>query len=190
MRRILPILLMAVGFALSVALPAGASIPQGRLGVGDSIMLSSRDELAGYETPVNAKVGRQFDEGLRVIRWRANHGTLPKRVIVHLGTNGWIDATACDTLVDEVGPSRRVFLVTVRVPRDWMHDDNERIRACAASYDRVHVIRWAMVSGRHPEWFSDDGYHLNAEGQSAYAAYLDARIDAIMASVRLGQPAT
>ena len=167
-----------------VVQPARASIPRGRLGVGDSIMLSSQDELADDGIPVNAKVGRQFDEGLRVIRWKANHGTLPKRVIVHLGTNGWIDPTACDTLIAEVGPSRRIFLVTIRVPRDWMHPNNDLLRSCAASNDRVHLIRWAMVSGRHPEWFSDDGYHLNAEGQAKYAGYLDRTVDAILASLR------
>jgi hypothetical protein len=175
---------LALAIVVSVAVPAGATIPQGRLGVGDSIMLSSRDELADDGILVNAKVGRQFDEGLAVIRWKANHGTLPKRVIVHLGTNGWIDPTACATLVDEVGPSRRVFLVTIRVPREWMHPNNDLLRSCAASEDRVHLIRWAMVSGRHPEWFSDDGYHLNLGGQNAYADYLDGTVDTIMASLR------
>lgn len=175
---------LALAIVLAASVPAGATIPQGRFGVGDSIMLSSRDELATDGIPVNAKVGRQFDEGLGVIRWKANHGTLPKRVIVHLGTNGWIDPTACDTLIDEVGPSRRVFLVTIRVPRDWMHPNNDLLRSCAASNGRVHLIRWAMFSGPHPEWFSDDGYHLNAEGQTAYADYLARTVDTIMASLR------
>ena len=175
---------LALAIVLSVAAPAGATIPQGRFGVGDSIMLSSRDELAVDGIPVNAKVGRQFDEGLRVIRWKASHGTLPKRVIVHLGTNGWIDPTACDTMIGLVGHSRRVFLVTIRVPRDWMDPNNDLLRSCAASNDRVHLIRWSMVSGRHPEWFSDDGYHLNAEGQTAYADYLDRTVDTILASLR------
>jgi lysophospholipase L1-like esterase len=184
MRAFLVGAFFTLAIVVSLALPAGATIPPGRFGVGDSIMLSSRDELEVDGIPVNAKVGRQFDEGLQVIRWKANHGTLPKRVIVHLGTNGWIDSTACDTLIDEVGPSRRVFLVTIRVPRDWMHPNNDLLRSCAAANDRVHLIRWAMVSGRHPEWFSDDGYHLNTEGQAKYADYLDRTVDAILASLR------
>jgi len=188
MRRFWPGALLVVGMVLSVASSAAASIPQGRFGVGDSIMLSSRDELDEYGVDVNAKVGRQFDDGLRVVRRLVTEGTLPKRVIVHLGTNGWIDPTACDALVDEVGHSRRVFLVTIRVPRDWMRPNNELLRSCADEHDRVHLIRWAMVSGRHTEWFADDGYHLNADGQAAYAKYLDEQVDAVLAALRSSAP--
>jgi hypothetical protein len=45
-----------------------------------------------------------------------------------------------------------------------------------------------MVSGRHPEWFADDGYHLNADGQTAYARYLGEQVDAILASLRSPAP--
>jgi hypothetical protein len=188
MRRFWLGVLLAIGVVLSVASAATASIPQGRFGVGDSIMLSSSDELDAYGIDVNAKVGRQFDDGLRVLHRMVTAGTMPKRVIVHLGTNGWIDPTACDALVDEVGHSRRVFLVTIRVPRDWMRPNNELLRSCADTHERVHLIRWAMVSGRHPEWFADDGYHLNADGQAAYAKYLDEQVDEILASLGSSAP--
>jgi hypothetical protein len=188
MRRFCLGVVLALGVVLSGASSAGASIPRGRFGVGDSIMLSSKDELAEYDIEVNAKVGRQFDEGLRVVRRMVTAGTLPKRLIVHLGTNGWIDPSACDTLVDEVGHSRRVFVVTIRVPRDWMRPNNQLLRSCADAHERVHLIRWAMVSGRHPEWFADDGYHLNADGQDAYAKYLDRRVDEILASLHSSAP--
>lgn len=174
---------LAAGVAFATPVHALASIPRGRFGIGDSIMLSAKPELGGYGVRVNAKVGRQFDEGLRVLRRMVAAGTLPKRVIVHLGTNGWIASTACETLVEEVGHSRRVFLVTVRVPRGWMRPNNRLLRSCAASNDKVELIRWAMVSGRHPEWFADDGYHLNGDGQAAYAAYLDEQVDAILAAL-------
>jgi hypothetical protein len=182
--------LVALGALLSAASSASASIPMGRFGVGDSIMLSSKDELTSYDIGVNAKVGRQFADGLRVVHRLVTAGTMPKRVIVHLGTNGWIDPTACSALVDEVGHSRRVFLVTIRVPRDWMRPNNELLRACDAAHERVHLIRWAMVSGRHPEWFADDGYHLNADGQAEYAGYLDEQVDAILAALRSSAPAS
>jgi hypothetical protein len=182
MRRVWLAALLALGVVPLSSLPAGAAIPPGRFGVGDSIMLSSKDELGDYRVDVNAKVGRQFDDGLRVIHRLAEAATLPKRVIVHLGTNGWIGPAACDTLVEEVG-RRRLFLVTIRVPRDWMRPNNRLLRACDEEHERVHVVRWAMASGRHPGWFADDGYHLNADGQAAYAAYLDEQVDSILASL-------
>jgi hypothetical protein len=162
--------------------PASARIADGRLGVGDSIMLSAEDELAGFDVDVRAKVGRQFDEGLARVRSLEANGLLPKRVIVHLGTNGPIDPADCDALAGIAGPSRHLFLVTVRVPRDWMPPNNATLRSCAAAHERTHLIRWAMVSGRHPEWFADDGYHLNALGQQRYASYLDRAIRQAFAS--------
>lgn len=187
MRRVGRLLIgtVALGVLLAPA-PGAARVPQGRLGVGDSIMLSSKDELAAVDIAIRAEVGRQFDEGLRVVRRLAAKGVLPKRVIVHLGTNGWIDPADCDTLVDLVGKSRRVFLVTVRVPRDWMQPNNATIRSCAAMHERAHLIRWSTVSGRHPEWFADDGYHLNADGQRVFARFVDREVDAVLAALRTG----
>jgi lysophospholipase L1-like esterase len=177
------VLVLAVASLAAWPSSASARIPHGRLGVGDSIMLSASDELAAYEIPVAAKVGRQFSEGLRIVRARAKKGTLPKLVIVHLGTNGWIDPADCEALVAAAGRHRRVFLVTIRVPRDWMEPNNQTLQVCAEAHAKVHLIGWARVSGRHPEWFAEDGYHLNPLGQDEYAAYLDARVDAILASV-------
>ena len=174
-----------VGLIVVAGGPATARIPEGRLGVGDSIMLSAEDELAPFHVDVRAKVGRQFDDGLARVRSLEANGLLPKRVIVHLGTNGPIDPADCDALVDVIGPSRRLFLVTIRVPRSWMKPNNATIRSCAQAYERVHLIRWSMVSGRHPEWFADDGYHLNADGQDRYARYLDAQVDAVLAEIRV-----
>jgi len=184
MRRFVPIALAALAMAALVSHPAAASVSPGRLGVGDSIMRSAADELAELDVAVRAKVGRQFDEGLRVVRRLEASGALPRLVIVHLGTNGWIDRADCDAVVETAGSGRRVFLVTVRVPRHWMRPNNDVLRSCAAAYERAHVIRWSMIGGRHPEWFADDGYHLNAEGQQRYARYLDRSVDAILATVR------
>jgi hypothetical protein len=163
---------------------ASAGPPPGRFGVGDSIMLSASDELDTFGWTVNAEVGRQFATGSRVVRWRATRGTLPKRVIVHLGTNGAIDPNDCDELVAAAGPGRRVFLVTVKVPRGWQAANNDILQACAAAYEKVHLIRWYGHSHKHDGWFAQDGYHLNATGQDEYASFLQARVDATLASLR------
>ena len=179
-----------VVFALTAAMLAGGSgpasagpPPPGRFGVGDSIMVSATDELEAFDWRVNAEVGRQFSTGLRVVRWRANRGTLPKRVIVHLGTNGAIDPDDCDALARVAGPRRRVFLVTVKVPRGWEGANNDVLQACAAAHEKVHLIRWYAHSHRHAEWFAEDGYHLNATGQGEYESFLQAKVDAIVANL-------
>jgi hypothetical protein len=173
---------LVVGLATS---PAWAgSPPPGRFGVGDSIMVSSADELGAFHWSVDAEVGRQFSTGVRVIHRLALRGRLPRRVIVHLGTNGGIDPADCDAVVEAVGAKRRVFLVTVKVPRGWQDANNDVLQACAAAFEKVHLIRWFAHSRRHDEWFAHDGYHLNAVGQSEYASFLQERVDATLAELR------
>jgi hypothetical protein len=161
---------------------AASPIPAGRVGVGDSIMLSAKNEMNGYDVHVHAKVGRQFAEGVAVVQRLKEDGILAKRVIVHLGTNGPIDPADCDQVVAIAGPVRRVFLVTNKVPRDWQDANNDILNACASTYDNVWVIRWYAYSTGHPHWFADDRYHLSDEGQTMYAAFIDAEVRRILAT--------
>jgi hypothetical protein len=181
-RRLVVVMLLAVA---SLPVSASALVPAGRFGVGDSIMLSASEELAVHGVGVNAEVGRQFSEGLPVVRRLANNDRLPRNVVVHLGTNGYVQPSDCDALVS-LAPNRRIFLTTVRVPRDWQDPNNDVLNACAARYDRVFVIRWFMFSKDHPEWFAADGYHLNAEGQQAYADLIDGDVTTVLRSLRRG----
>ena len=174
------VLTFAVGFASS----ASAGPPRGRFAVGDSIMLSTKDELRPLGYGVNAKVGRQFGPGVWIVRHKAEDGTLPKRVVVHLGTNGTIDPRDCDRLVEQASSARRVFLVTIKVPRSWEGPNNDTLVSCASRHDKVHVIRWWSKSHDRPEWFADDGYHLNADGQSIFARFVDRKVDAALAELR------
>lgn len=158
--------------------------PDGRFGVGDSIMLSAKPELRPLGYGVNAEVGRQFGSGVWIVRRKAEDGTLPRRVIVHLGTNGTIDPADCDRLVGYAGAKRRVFLVTIKVPRPWEEPNNATLNACADAHDKVDVVRWWSKSHAHPEWFADDGYHLNAEGRAVYVRFVDRQVDEVLAGLR------
>lgn len=185
--RVVATTLMIVALAATLTSPVlAASLPKGRFGVGDSIMLSAKPELRPLGYGVNASVGRQFGAGVWVVRHKAQDGSLPKRVIVHLGTNGAIDPGDCDRLVGYVGPKRRVFLVTIKVPRSWEGPNNDTLHACANGHDKVHVIRWWSKSHDHPEWFADDGYHLNAGGRAVYVRFVDEKVDAVLAGLRAG----
>jgi hypothetical protein len=175
-----------VGLAASHARAAGP--PKGRFVVGDSIALSATDELLDLGYDVNAKVGRQFGPGVWIVRHEAQQGTLARRVIVHLGTNGAIEPDDCDRLIAGAGPVRRVFLVTIKVPRSWEASNNDTLRACAGRYEKVHVIRWWSKSHDHPEWFAGDGYHPNPDGQRVFARYVDREVDEVLAALRSGAP--
>ncbi len=164
---------LVVAMVASFASPASAGIPAGRYAIGDSVMLGARDALIARGFRVNAEVSRQFDDSVRLVRQLAAGGHLPVNVIVHLGTNGLIDGADCDALVRAAGGGRRVYLVTVKVPRPYRDADNARIRACAHRHDNVSVIDWYGLSRYHRAWFYDDGYHLRPIGRHEYAALLD-----------------
>ncbi len=182
-RRFIFVPLVGAVLAAGIAVLVSAQIPPGRFGIGDSILLSTSDELAPLGYGINAEVGRQFSAGLEVARRMANHGKLPRIVVFHLGTNGPIAAEDCAILVDIVG-NRLLFLVTVKVPRPWEASNNDTINACVSASDRVHVVRWYARASLHPEWFGEDGYHPNAEGQAAFVALVNQVVDETMAARR------
>ena len=176
---------LAASVAVTAVPSAAASrVPHGRFGVGDSIMLSASDELAADGFRTNAEVGRQFIAGVDIVRRLATRDRLPRHAVVHLGTNGPVDVDDCARLIGDA-PRRQIYLVNVRVPRVWEGAVNETLRACARPYARVHYLNWYRKSGRRlDDWIAPDGYHLTADGQAAYAAWIDARVDAVVESQR------
>ncbi|MFM8351923.1 MAG: hypothetical protein ACKN9D_12775, partial [Actinomycetales bacterium] len=90
-------------------------------------------------------------------------------VVVHLGTNGVFPAETCDRLVDQVGPDRTLFLVTVKVPRSWERPNNRTIRECATRFDSVRIVEWNLQASAHSDWLYDDGVHLRPDGARAFA---------------------
>ena len=174
--RVIPLLFVAALAVTSVpgsAALADAGIPQGRYAIGDSVMLGAREALVARGFRVNAEVSRQFDDVVHLVRDLAAGGHLPVDVVVHLGTNGLIDGADCDALMRVAGNERRVFLVTVKVPRPYRDSNNTRLRACAHRHDNVSMIDWYAFSRFHTAWFYDDGYHLTPLGRREYATFLD-----------------
>ena len=158
-----------------LAAPSLAGVPAGRYAIGDSVMLGAREALIARGIRVNAHVSRQFDDAAPLIRKLAAR-RLPANVIVHLGTNGMIDGADCDALVRAAGRGRHVYLVTVKVPRDYRDPNNARLRACARRHENASVIDWYGLSRYHRAWFYRDGYHLRPIGQREYARLIDQSI--------------
>lgn len=142
-------------------------------------MLGAKPELAAEGVYVDAVESRQFHAGIGLVRKAAASGALPRDVVLHLGTNGSASVAECRTIVDTLGPDRRVFVVTVHAPRSWMAPDNAHLRTCAASYPgrRVVVVDWNRAATAHPRWFYADGIHLNGPGRTAYAAVVMAAVN-------------
>jgi len=156
---------------------------QDRYALGDSVMLGAKQNLKGLGFAiVDAKESRQAYDGPRLIRSRGS--ALPTNVVVHLGTNGTYPLDVCKSIVKAAGPDRRVFLVTIHVPRSWKKGNNKVIQDCDAAFadDRVHVIDWDTAASQHPNWLWGDHIHLRPAGAKAFAQLIDQNVDDAVAA--------
>lgn len=166
------------------AAPVEAAVSRDRYAVGDSVMLGARTTLKGLGFGVDAAVSRQAYSGPGLIRKAGSR--LPENVVVHLGTNGTFPLSTCRSIVKAAGRDRRVFFVTIHVPRSWQNSNNKVIRQCDASFTdrRVHVVDWNWAATRHPSWLYADRTHLRPDGAKAFARIIDTAIDTAIADDR------
>jgi hypothetical protein len=162
--------LLASGLVTPLQTP---TVHAGVWALGDSFLLGSARVLKAHSVRVDAKVGRQFFQGITELRTASRSGTLPRNVVIHLGTNGQVTSKQCDSVFNYVGPHRRVFFVTVIGPRSWMKPDDVVLKACAKRHAKQAVIiDWAGVSASHPEYFGPDKVHPNPKGRPVYNALI------------------
>ena len=139
--------------------------------VGDSVPLGARAALVaalGGDTVVDAAVGRQGSQGRAALQRWLDGGWGGNTLVLHLGNNGMLRPQDLDAMLDAVG-TRRVVLLTVRVPRPWESATNDQIRSAAGRHPNAVVVDWYSASAGHPEWFADDDIHLSPAGATAYA---------------------
>lgn len=173
-----------------VAAPASAK-DLDAIAIGDSVMLGAKSQLRerGVDV-VDAAVSRQAATGPGLLRKRGEK--LPEHVVVHLGTNGTYTLKMCKQLVRAAGKQRRVYLVTVKVPRKWESVNNDMLRACDRAFrsDRVVLLDWNAVATKNPAFLYADGVHLRPEGARAFARMVERAVSAPRApySDRLPMP--
>lgn len=171
------VIAIALMGAMAIAPGAQAAEQPGSLDtitVGDSVQLGAKWVLLkkGVDV-VDAKVSRQAVTGPGLLRKRGER--LPTNVVIHLGTNGSYALEDCKEMVRIAGPERRVFMLTIAVPRRWESVNNETIRRCARAFPagRVQIIDWKAATKAHPSWLYSDGMHLPPAGAKGYARLIE-----------------
>jgi hypothetical protein len=169
MRRIVG-LVAGIAVVATLAAPIATARELDAIAIGDSVMLGAKSQLRERGVGVvDAAVSRQATTGPGLLRDRGQK--LPEHVVVHLGTNGTYTLQMCKELVRTAGKKRRVYLVTIKVPRSWESVNNEMLRKCDRAFrsDRVVLLDWHEMATDNPEYIYADGVHLRPEGARAFA---------------------
>lgn len=143
--------------------------------IGDSVFLGAAPAFKKlYKNAViDAKVSRQVVQALDVAKKLDKKGKLGDTVIIALGTNGNFNSATGQKLIDYLGPDRTIYWIDA-YGRDLpgTKDVNNTIRRVAKANNNVHVIAWSKEGPKHPDWFYQDGIHLNITGQKKFAKFV------------------
>ncbi|MEE8815972.1 MAG: acyltransferase family protein [Lachnospiraceae bacterium] len=142
--------------------------------IGDSVMLGASPSLlnAFPGCTVDAVVSRQVWDAKDVIDTMRADGTLGSTVVIGLGANGPFTSSVGKDLLDDLSEETVYWILPYGRNLSWEGEVCDDIRNAAAGYDNVTLIDWPGTAKDHPEWFYDDGMHLNADGQKGYAEFL------------------
>jgi hypothetical protein len=148
------------------------------LAIGDSVLLGAAPVVAARGYEVDVRGCRQMSEGLALLRDRARAGTLPRLVVVVLGTNGAITRGDIGAALRIVGPRRTLGLVTPRELGGGSGLDAATLRAVARDRPRrTMLLDWvAFAAGRGGLTYGD-GIHLTPAGHDAMADLLTLGIE-------------
>lgn len=150
--------------------------------IGDSVFLgASRSFKKLHKNAViDAKISRQVWQGLDVAKELNKKGRLGSTVIISLGTNSNFNESTGQELIDYLGKKRTIYWINAYGKTLDIQDEvNRTIRDLADKNKNVHIISWAKKAKKHPDWFYQDGIHLNTEGQEGFARFVSDAITSL-----------
>ena len=138
---------------------------------GDSVILGIRNVLAKYQKIelINARVGRQIGELIEVAKTDQQY-VAKSPVILNMGNNNALREADVRSLLDIVKNQPEIIVVNTAVPRSWRESNNKVIANVVKDYSNATLVSWDVISKNHPEYFAEDGVHLNPPGVNAYVA--------------------
>ncbi len=154
--------------------------PIAKLALGDSVMRGAAPSLLEQGFLVDAVESRQFTDGADAIETLNQQGRLGDVVVVHLGTNGFIDANDMTRMMEALAGVPQVLLLTIDVDRQWTAGNNALVYDAVNTYPNVFLLDWLGNAPACPgDCFASDGFHLRADGQKYYAALIDGVLRAL-----------
>jgi peptidoglycan/LPS O-acetylase OafA/YrhL len=140
------------------------------IAIGDSVMLGAANVLTERGITVDALKSRPFRQALEICNYLKSVNRLGEIVVIHLGTNNYVDQKTLDEIMVPLSEVNTVVFVTNYVPtRKWQVNNNKLIRAMPEIYGNVKILDWYAIAKAHPEYLYGDEIHLNPTGQAVYA---------------------
>ena len=156
----------------AVLLERGVRYAGGVTIIGDSVALGARATIEKTldDAVVYAQVGWQAADMLQLLQRIHAAGELRPKVLIHLGTNGYVTEQQLRKMLDLLRDREQVLFMNSRVPRRWMDANNELLARVVPQYPNATLIDWHGVAVDQARYFVADGIHLSAEGKRAYVA--------------------
>lgn len=174
---------LACGMLAAPATAAPDETPspyQGRVfAIGDSVMLGAKSCLEERGIMVDALGSRQVAAATETLRSRPH---LPRRVVVHTGTNGGVYPEDLDRMMRVLKDRAVVVFVTIQLPDIYSRytyekRTNRAIRDLPSRYPNVRVVDWNAAAQAHLRtWFWSDQIHLPPAGCRAFARMVDREV--------------
>jgi hypothetical protein len=140
------------------------------IAIGDSVMLGAANVLTARGITVDALKSRPFRQALEIGNYLKSVNRLGEIVIIHLGTNNYVDQKTLDDIMVPLANVDTVVFLTNHVPsKKWQDPNNVLLRGMPDRYGNVKVLDWYTIAVAHPEYLYGDKIHLNPEGQAVYA---------------------
>jgi hypothetical protein len=139
---------------------------------------------------IDAKVGRQASDLLKILQNPAHQASLSPSVVIHIGTNGYIYEKNLSKILELLKDQDQVLLITIHADRRWVDENNSLLKRMASQHRNVVLIDWNTYASAHREFFVQDGIHLTGLGMQAYAELVRAALPSPLPSPLPTQPPT
>ena len=143
--------------------------------IGDSVFLGAAPSFKKLykHAVIDAKVSRQVSQALGVAKKLKKKKRLGNVVIISLGTNGNFNEATGQKLIDYLGSDKTIYWIDAYGKKlDIQQQVNRTIQKLVRKNNNVHLISWSKEAEKHPNWFYQDGTHLNIKGQEGFSQFI------------------
>jgi peptidoglycan/LPS O-acetylase OafA/YrhL len=138
---------------------------------GDSVMIGAAANLKARLGPgfsMNARVGRQANEFVDLVRQLRREGHHPNAIVIQMGNNGPLYGEDMEAIQKATATAGQLFLVNDHAPVSWVEESNHALAEAGRDWPHTTLIDWAAVAAEHEDllW---DGIHLKPAAAGLYA---------------------